>query len=469
MQNQSYLQECGRRSFSCTDEHHVARSSKTVLSEQHAVATAIWMQADAERQMSRIAKVVSTDPPYYDNIGYADLSDFFYVWLRRSLKPVFPDLFATLAVPKADELVATPYRHGSKGEAETFFLDGMTGNAPTIGAGAPWIPGHHLLRVQAIREQGRFGDYKHRMGDLPRRIDARRFQHYRHLADTHRSNPRASEPSNRTPSHPASSSFVGAVPSMPRPRRAVSSWLPSSRSCQRHCACCNPATLPRSTSPRPPSAPAWRYTPATRGCSSRATAVARTRGQADRWRYQHRRLAILHDFGREAAEPRRHHPDGAPARRRTRTRRDHPGSTTCFRSMPASGGCGPSEITKRLPLPTRLGVWRIEAQSRYYNRAIHRGAAAERSPREGGWSMRSRVIAGYSWAEVQALRDAGFMGITIPEAHGGQGRGFLDTALAVDKMMQALGEANSTRSSISMDTSPITLHEREHDQNRPRP
>ena len=45
-------------------------------------------------------KVVSTDPPYYDNIGYADLSDFFYVWLRRSLKPVFPDLFATLAVPK---------------------------------------------------------------------------------------------------------------------------------------------------------------------------------------------------------------------------------------------------------------------------------------------------------------------------------------------------------------------------------
>jgi putative DNA methylase len=71
-------------------------------------------------------KVVSSDPPYYDNIGYADLSDFFYVWLRRSLKPVFPDLFATLAVPKAEELVATPYRHGSKEKAETFFLNGMT-------------------------------------------------------------------------------------------------------------------------------------------------------------------------------------------------------------------------------------------------------------------------------------------------------------------------------------------------------
>ena len=84
-------------------------------------------QADASnRKRSVDGKVVSTDPPYYDNIGYADLSDFFYVWLRRSLKPVFPDLFATLAVPKAEELVATPYRHGSKEKAESFFLDGMT-------------------------------------------------------------------------------------------------------------------------------------------------------------------------------------------------------------------------------------------------------------------------------------------------------------------------------------------------------
>jgi putative DNA methylase len=83
-------------------------------------------QADAGRQDVSNAKVVSTDPPYYDNIGYADLSDFFYVWLRRSLKSVFPELFGTLAVPKAEELVATPYRHGSKEKAETFFLQGMT-------------------------------------------------------------------------------------------------------------------------------------------------------------------------------------------------------------------------------------------------------------------------------------------------------------------------------------------------------
>src|SRR5207247_8262773 len=84
------------------------------------------MQLDARAQALSGAKVVSTDPPYYDNIAYADLSEFFYPWLRRSMKPVFPDLFATLTVPKAEELVATPYRHGSKEKAETFFLDGMT-------------------------------------------------------------------------------------------------------------------------------------------------------------------------------------------------------------------------------------------------------------------------------------------------------------------------------------------------------
>lgn len=83
-------------------------------------------QSDAQTQTLSIRKVVSTDPPYYDNIGYADLSDFFYVWLRKSLKPIFPGLYATLAVPKAEELVATPYRHGGKEEAEAFFLAGMT-------------------------------------------------------------------------------------------------------------------------------------------------------------------------------------------------------------------------------------------------------------------------------------------------------------------------------------------------------
>lgn len=70
--------------------------------------------------------MVSTDPPYYDNIGYADLSDFFYIWLRQSLQNTYPKLFRTMLVPKAEELVATPYRfEGSTEKARNFFEDGM--------------------------------------------------------------------------------------------------------------------------------------------------------------------------------------------------------------------------------------------------------------------------------------------------------------------------------------------------------
>ena len=85
------------------------------------------VQLDAATQILSQHKLVSTDPPYYDNVPYADLSDFFYVWLRRSLRSMFPDLFATLAVPKGEELVAFAYRHDDgKAGAEAFFLNGMT-------------------------------------------------------------------------------------------------------------------------------------------------------------------------------------------------------------------------------------------------------------------------------------------------------------------------------------------------------
>ena len=83
-------------------------------------------QVDAVSQTDSVDKLVSTDPPYYDNVGYADLSDYFYVWLRHTLRDIYSDLFATLEVPKAEELVATPYRHGSRQKAEVFFLEGMT-------------------------------------------------------------------------------------------------------------------------------------------------------------------------------------------------------------------------------------------------------------------------------------------------------------------------------------------------------
>lgn len=80
--------------------------------------------AQADNGMRNI--VISTDPPYYDNIDYADLSDYYYVWMRQSLKATYPELFSTMLVPKAEELVATPYRFGgSKQRAKEFFEDGM--------------------------------------------------------------------------------------------------------------------------------------------------------------------------------------------------------------------------------------------------------------------------------------------------------------------------------------------------------
>lgn len=82
--------------------------------------------SDAQSRGYPSNAVISTDPPYYDNIGYADLSDFFYIWIKATLSSVYPETLSVLATPKADELVATPYRHGGKEAAELFFLSGMT-------------------------------------------------------------------------------------------------------------------------------------------------------------------------------------------------------------------------------------------------------------------------------------------------------------------------------------------------------
>lgn len=81
-------------------------------------------QSDASSR-SYADVVVSTDPPYYSNVGYAALSDLFYVWLRRSLRSIYPSLFSTMLVPKAEELVAEPARHGGVAGAQTFFEDGF--------------------------------------------------------------------------------------------------------------------------------------------------------------------------------------------------------------------------------------------------------------------------------------------------------------------------------------------------------
>ena len=97
------------------------------LEEQMACNEGMARQFDAQSDCGLRQVVVSSDPPYYDNIGYADLSDYFYVWLRRSLKDVYPKIFRTVQVPKDEELIASPYRHqNDKDRAKDFFESGMS-------------------------------------------------------------------------------------------------------------------------------------------------------------------------------------------------------------------------------------------------------------------------------------------------------------------------------------------------------
>ena len=96
------------------------------LVEFPAAITGTAIQHDAQTDCGLRNLVISSDPPYYDNIGYADLADYFYIWMRRSLKSTYPRLFRTMLVPKAEELVASPYRfEGSKEKARDFFEGGM--------------------------------------------------------------------------------------------------------------------------------------------------------------------------------------------------------------------------------------------------------------------------------------------------------------------------------------------------------
>ena len=96
------------------------------VAELPASSIGIAKQYDAQTDCGLRNIMISTDPPYYDNIGYADLSDFMYVWMRQSLKVIYPELFNTMLVPKAEELIATPYRFdGSMDKAKTFFEEGM--------------------------------------------------------------------------------------------------------------------------------------------------------------------------------------------------------------------------------------------------------------------------------------------------------------------------------------------------------
>ena len=96
--------------------------------------------------------MISTDPPYYDNMGYADLADFFYVWLRRSLGKTYPELFKTMLAPKIQELVVTPYRfEGSGAKAQQFFEEGL--GRPSSACGRKRIQSIHLLSITPSNKQ----------------------------------------------------------------------------------------------------------------------------------------------------------------------------------------------------------------------------------------------------------------------------------------------------------------------------
>lgn len=120
---------------------------------QHAEPSRAF-QSDARVAAAKLggSALVATDPPYFAHIGYADLSDYFYIWLRRALVGVQPDLFATVASPKADELIAAPYRHGgSMADATKYFLEGFTDAFKSLTTSArPDLP---MLIVYAHRQE----------------------------------------------------------------------------------------------------------------------------------------------------------------------------------------------------------------------------------------------------------------------------------------------------------------------------
>jgi len=107
------------------DFAHCLFSVWEVVSRLPSQAPGTADQTDAASLDTTRPALIATDPPYYDNVGYADLSDFFYVWLRRSLRDLYPALFGTLLAPKSAELVATPYRFGGRERAGAHFEEGF--------------------------------------------------------------------------------------------------------------------------------------------------------------------------------------------------------------------------------------------------------------------------------------------------------------------------------------------------------
>lgn len=212
--------------------------------------------------------MISTDPPYYDNIGYSDLSDFFYVCLRPSLREIYPELFSTLAAPKSEELVAVPHRHGTKKAAETFFLDGMTSAMVRLAGQS------HTAFPMTVYYAFKQSEARPGAGIASTGWETFLDAIVRTRLMVTGTWPMRTEGDNRQVgigSNALASSIV--LVCRPRPdgarRPRVASSLPNSNwSCPPRYGTCSTATLPRSTSRRRPLVPAWLSSHDTRTCST---------------------------------------------------------------------------------------------------------------------------------------------------------------------------------------------------------
>lgn len=224
-------------------------------------------QFDAQSDNGLREIMISTDPPYYDNIEYADLSDFFYVWMRQMLKNTYPTLFRTMLVPKTEELVATPYRFGGSTEkARNFFEDGMFNTCCRLYQYAREdipVTIYYAFKQSETDEMDSTASTGWETmlsaiirADLPSQVHGLFAQKWSIVVE-HK------EP---TPSHPASSSFAASAPKPQAASPAASSSMPSTGKCARRWKSCNLPTSPLWTWRSPPSAPALACSAATRAC-----------------------------------------------------------------------------------------------------------------------------------------------------------------------------------------------------------
>ena len=225
-------------------------------------------QEDARKLEGGSAMVVCTDPPYFDNIPYADLSDLFYVWLRRALRPIVPELMSTMLVPKADELVADPARHGSKASAERYFFDGMREviqRLRTHGHAAMPTTIFYAFKQSESNEAGTVSTGWDRFLSA---VVAGGFA----IVGTWPMRTEQSGGLRNVDRNSLATSVVLCAGHARRTRRlarAATWWLPSSASCPWRWSSYSAATSPRWTSNRRRSASAWR--------SSRASSTSSTR------------------------------------------------------------------------------------------------------------------------------------------------------------------------------------------------